>query len=212
MSSLSWTVTNFPSFIRRHNSVKEMNRECNKKRLTAGDIAMMGLMTAVIVVCKELLNFLPNIELVSFWFIMFTLFFGWKIVFVVPAFVVIEGFLYGINQWWIMYLYVWPILVLAAYLGRKQDSVLFWSILSGTFGLLYGALCSLTYLLFFISEEGVRAGLYAVFNWWVAGLYFDIIHCVANFLIMFFLYTPVRRMMEKMQFISKPDEKERKNE
>lgn len=178
-----------------------------KNRLTAMDIATMGLMTAVIVVCKEILSFLPNVELVSFWFIMFTLFFGWKIVFVVPAFVIIEGFLYGINTWWIMYLYVWPILVLMAYLGRKQDSVLFWSILSGTFGLLYGALCSLTYVVIFISESGVRAGLYAAFNWWVAGLYFDIVHCVANFLIMFFLYVPVRKMMKKIHFSAKSDEK-----
>lgn len=175
------------------------NKEKKEKRLTAGDIALLGLMTAVIVVCKEILSFLPNIELVSFWFIVFTIFFGWKIVFMVPAFVVIEGFLYGINQWWIMYLYVWPILVLAAYLGRKQESVLFWSVLSGTFGLLYGALCSLTYFAFFIPGNGVRAGLHAAFYWWVAGLKFDIIHCVANFLIMFFLYTPVRKMMEKMQ-------------
>lgn len=180
-----------------------MSEKNAKKRLSAGDLAAMGLMTAMLVVCKELLSLLPNIELVSFWLILFTLYFGWKIVFVVPAFVLIEGLLYGINTWWFMYLYLWPLLVLAAYLGRKQESVLFWSVLSGTFGLLYGALCSLTCLVLFISESGLRAGLYAAFQWWVAGLYFDIVHCVANFLIMYFLYEPVRKMMNKMQFLQK---------
>lgn len=176
-----------------------MNTE--KRKLTTRDITTMGLMTAVIVVCKEILAFLPNIELVSFWIIMFTLFFGRKIMFVIPAFIVIEGFIYGINQWWIMYLYVWPLLVLITYLGRKQDSALFWSVLSGTFGLLFGALCAFTYAAITISDGGLRVGLRAGFVWWVAGLRFDMIHCVSNFLIMFFLYDPVRKKMKKIHFL-----------
>ena len=181
-----------------------MNAENGKKkraRLTTRDITMMGLMTAVIVVSKEILAFLPNIELVSFWMILFTLYFGRKILFVVPVFVVIEGFLYGINQWWIMYLYVWPILVLAAYLGRKQESVLFWSVLSGTFGLMFGALCTLTYVAFMIPEAGLIGGLRAGVFWWIAGLRMDIIHCVSNFLIMLFLYEPIRKVMKKIHFV-----------
>ena len=46
-----------------------------EKKLTIGDIALMGVMVAVIEVCKVALNFLPNIELTSFWIIMFTLLF-----------------------------------------------------------------------------------------------------------------------------------------
>ena len=56
-----------------------MNKNNKKYKLTIRDIALIGMMVAVIEVCKAALNFLPNIELTTFWIIMFTLFFGWKI-------------------------------------------------------------------------------------------------------------------------------------
>ena len=69
------------------------------------DIALTGMMTAVIEVSKAALGFLPNIELTSFWIILFTLFFGRRILFVVPTFILIEGAVYGFGLWWVMYLY-----------------------------------------------------------------------------------------------------------
>ena len=81
-----------------------------EKKLTIGDIALMGVMVAVIEVCKVALNFLPNIELTSFWIIMFTLLFRWRILFVIPVFILVEGAMYGFGLWWIMYLYAWPLL------------------------------------------------------------------------------------------------------
>ncbi len=77
------------------------------------DIALTGMMTAVIEVSKAALGFLPNIELTSFWIILFTLFFGRRILFVVPTFILIEGAVYGFGLWWVMYLYAWPLLALA---------------------------------------------------------------------------------------------------
>jgi energy-coupling factor transport system substrate-specific component len=53
-----------------------------KKLLTVRDITLIGMMVAVIEACKMAMTFLPNIELTSFWIIVFTLFFGWKMVFV----------------------------------------------------------------------------------------------------------------------------------
>ena len=44
-------------------------------RLTIQDITLIGMMVAVIEVCKMAMTFLPNIELTTFWVIMFTLFF-----------------------------------------------------------------------------------------------------------------------------------------
>lgn len=173
-----------------------------KHKIAAGDVALIGVMTAVIIVCKEVLSFLPNIELVSFWIIMFTLFFKWRVFFAVPVFVLIEGCLYGMNIWWIMYLYAWPLLALMTYLWRRQKSVWFWSVLSGAFGLSFGFLCALPYAVVGITDNGFRGGLYAGFTWWVAGLPFDIVHCIGNFVIMMILYQPVRKMMLKIHFLS----------
>lgn len=177
-----------------------MSESDKKLKMTVRDVALIGVMTAVIVVCKEILSFLPNIELVSFWIIMFTLFFGWRILFVVPVFVLIEGCIYGMGLWWIMYLYAWPLLALLAYVNKKQESVWFWSILSAAFGLCFGFLCAFPYFVIGISDKGIRGGLYAGFSWWVAGIPMDIVHCVGNFAVMLVLYTPMRKIMKKVPF------------
>lgn len=183
----------------RENKKYGMKMQKQSRQITIRDIALIGAMVAVIVVCKEALSFLPNIEPVSFWIILFTLFFGWRILFVVPVFVLIEGCIYGMGLWWVMYLYVWPLLALLAFLNRKQTSVWFWSILSGIFGLLFGLMCAIPYFVIGITDKGIRGGLYAGFTWWVAGIPWDIGHGIGNFVVMLVLYHPVRKVMNRIQ-------------
>ena len=111
-----------------------MDKEKREKKLTIQDIALMGVMVAVIEACKAAMAFLPNIELTSFWIIMFTLLFRWRILFVIPVFILVEGAVYGFGLWWVMYLYAWPLLALAVYMCRERESVWFWSFLSAMFG------------------------------------------------------------------------------
>ncbi len=174
------------------------SKQKKKRKLTVQDIALIGVMAAVIVVCKEALSFLPNIELVSFLIILFTLSFGWRILLVVPVFVLIEGVLYGMGLWWIMYLYAWPLLALFAYLNREQESVWFWSILSAAFGLLFGFFCAIPYAVIGIADSGLRGGLYAGFTWWIAGIPWDMVHGAANFVVMLALYHPMRAAMRRI--------------
>ncbi len=158
--------------------------------LTAKDIALIGMMTATIEAAKCALSFLPNVELVSFLMILYTLSFGKLIFLVIPVFVLLEGCIYGFGLWWIMYLYAWPVLVLLTLLFQKQQSPFFWSVLSGAFGLLFGALCAIPYL-FILGPHGT-------FEWWVAGIPFDIIHCISNFCICLILFTPMRRLLSRL--------------
>lgn len=176
----------------------EMKNQEKGLRITVRDMALIGVMTAVIVVCKETLSFLPNIELVSFWIILFTLFFGRKVLFVILVFDLIEGFLYGMGPWWIMYLYAWPLLALIAYCNRRQTSVWFWSILSAFFGLFFGLLCAIPYGIAGCVDGGLRGGLSTGFTWWVAGIRWDILHCVGNLAVMLALYRPVRGVMSRI--------------
>ncbi len=176
-----------------------MKRHSNITKISIQDIAQIGLMVAVIEVCKAALAFLPNIELTSFWLIMFTLFFGWKIVAVVPVFILIEGCIYGMNLWWIMYLYIWPLLVLTAWLLRKNDSALFWAVVSGVFGLFFGAICSIVYVVIGWAGGGFLSGLRSGFVWWVAGIPWDFVHCGGNFVLMLLLYRHIRAAMKKIQ-------------
>ena len=165
--------------------------------VTVRDITMIGVMVAVIEVCKVTMAALPNIELTTFWIIMFTLFFGRKSIFAVPVFILIEGTIWGFGLWWIMYLYIWSLLALLVWVFRKQESVWFWSILSSLFGLAFGALSAIPYFFIGFSSGGFRGGLSGLFSYWIAGIPFDITHGISNFVLMLVLYKPVRHIMNK---------------
>ena len=101
----------------------------NKKRISTTDIAQIGSLIALIEASKLLLLAFPNIELTTFWLILFTLYLGPKILIAIPAFILIEGLLYGFGLWWIMYLYVWPLLVILVLIFKKYASIWFYVIL-----------------------------------------------------------------------------------
>ena len=170
--------------------LKLFTQKRSKAGLTAGDITSIGLMVAVIEVCKVALAQIPNVELTSFWIIMFTLYFGKRIFYVIPVFILIEGAMYGFHLWWVMYLYAWPLLAIMVLLLRNMKTAWDWSMLSGAFGLLFGLLCAIPYVF--------AGGIYAGFAWWVRGIPFDLIHGIANFIIMFVLYHPIKRIMNKI--------------
>ena len=177
-------------------NVKE-RRNSNWKP-TVQDIALIGMMVAIIEVCKVVLMGLPNIELTTFWIIMFSIYFGNKVLWVVPVFTLIEGAMFGFHIWWVMYLYMWPFLALLARCLRKIDSVWVYSILSGMYGLLFGFFCAIPYVVIGTAEEGIMNGLYSGFTWWVAGIPYDLLHGIGNFVLMFVLYKPIRNIMNKL--------------
>ncbi|MDO4460766.1 MAG: hypothetical protein Q4C42_11940 [Clostridia bacterium] len=164
-----------------------------KGRIGIRDICLMAVLGATMYASQVALAFLPNIELVSLLTILFTLVFKKKIIGILGVFLVIETFTYGINTWTIMYMYVWPILALIAYLFRKVDKPVIWAVISGAYGLSFGFLCSIVYL--FIGGPG---GFWAYF---LNGLTFDLIHCLGNFTVTFFLYRALRKALEKLNRI-----------
>ncbi len=161
-----------------------------RERGKARDIALMGMMAAALEAAKFVLSFLPNVELVTLLIILYTLYFGKKVLPVIAVFVLLEGCRYGFGLWWVMYLYAWPLLAGVTWLLRRQRSAWVFSILAGAFGLSFGALCAVPY--FF------AGGPAAAFSWWVAGIPYDIIHCVSNFLLCRLLFCPLRDVMEKI--------------
>lgn len=173
-----------------------------EKKFGIKDIAYIGMAVALIETCKMALAFLPNIELTSFWLVMFTLLMGWKAFIIVPIFIAIEASLYGPHVWVIMYLYVWPILVLLTHLFRKNTNVLFWALLSGFFGLFFGALCTPAQVIFFTKPDTFDTAVKAGFAWWVAGIPYDVAHAVGNFTLMLVLYTPIRIAVNKLRMFS----------
>ena len=140
--------------------------------LNTKEIALMGILSALLIIGQVALGFLPNIEVVTLLVIAYTLVFGKKVFFIIYIFVLVEGLIYGFGLWWINYLYVWSVQAAVTLFFRKQKSVLFWSILSGFFGITFGALCALPYF--------AIGGPQAAFAYWISGLAYDIPHCIGN--------------------------------
>lgn len=168
-----------------------MNKKSvQNRRLTMKDIAVMGIMVATMTAFKYAMSLLPNIESVSLLIILYTLFLGPKVIYAIIVFVIVEGLLYGFGTWWVSYLYIWPLLSLLTYAFRKQTSPLFFSVLSGLFGLFFGALTAIPYL--FIG------GITTAFNYFIAGIPYDLLHCVGNFCICLALFKPLNTTLNKI--------------
>lgn len=163
-------------------------------------LVYIAVMTAVMEAAKIALNPIPNVELVTLLVIVFTKQFGWKMTLPsVLIFAFIECTYWGFGTWSIVYFYMWPLLVFLTEMTGRQNSVWAYVLLSGAFGLFFGAFCSVATL--------VIGGLNAAFAWWIAGIPYDLIHGVSNLIIAALLFVPLNRALEilnaKNRMISK---------
>ena len=157
-------------------------------KLTVREMVLFALLGAMTFAAKYVMSFLPNIEPVSLMVMLFAAVFGWKWVYPVYLYVMLEILFYGISLWNINYLYIWAVLAVAAYFLRDLHHPLAWALLSGAFGLLFGALCG-------IVDVFIGGVSYAVAKW-VSGIPFDLMHCGGNFFIALVLFKPIRKLLE----------------
>ena len=139
---------------------------------------------------KVAMSYLPNIEPVSLMVMLFGVVFGWKALFPVYVYVAAEILFYGLGTWNVNYLYIWAILAAAAVMLREQRNPLLWAVLSGAFGLLFGALCA--------PVDVVMGGWAYAVTKWASGIPFDVAHCIGNFVIALLLFAPLRKLLEKL--------------
>lgn len=159
--------------------------------MRAKDIALIGMMSAIVITAQVALSFLPNIELVSLLVILYTLVFGWRTLYIIYVFVAAEGLIYGFGLWFINYLYVWTVLFIIVMLFRRLNSAFLWAVISGLFGLSFGALCSIPYFL----SGGIATG----FANWVQGIPFDLMHGAGNFIVALILYRPLYSILTNIR-------------
>lgn len=147
--------------------------------------ACLGALTFAL---KMAMSYLPNIEPVSLLVMVYGAVFGKKALYPVYIYVAMEILCFGFGIWNINYLYIWAILSLGAWLLRKMEQPLGWAVLSGGFGLAFGALCA--------PVDVVIGGAGYALTKWVSGIPFDIAHCVGNFFIALILFRPIRKLLE----------------
>lgn len=160
------------------------------KRITLREVALFGILGALTFGAKLVMSGLPNIEPVSLMIMLFAVTFGWKCVYPTYIYVALELLYYGIDTWNIYYLYVWLVLAVAAYFMRPVRSRVPWAILSGGFGLAFGALCGITDIFLYGFSVAVAK--------WISGIPYDVLHCVGNFAIALVLFMPLRNLMDRL--------------
>lgn len=152
------------------------------------EIVLIALLSAILVISKELLAFLPNIELVTFLLIMYSKHFKLEnSLMIANVFCLLQMVLYGIGEWTPIYFFVWNGLVFISYHFKrlKRDS---YALLAACFGLTFGFFFALPYL--FFSLESMLA-------YWIKGLFFDLIHGIGNYLMVMILYDATDSWMNR---------------
>ena len=165
------------------NSNAKQSLKCNIFELVL--FAILGAMTFAL---KVAMMGLPNIEPVSLMVMLFAVIFGKKAIYPTYIYILLEFMLYGLNLWSINYLYIWAVLLLLAWFMRESRSPLSWALLSGGYGLAFGALCTPVYMI----VGGLKYGI----AWWISGIPFDFLHGAGNFVIALVLFMPLRNAME----------------
>ena len=159
-------------------------------KLTLREVVLFGVLGALTFALKMCMAALPNIEPVSLFVMVFAVVFGWKALYPTYVYVAMELLTWGPGTWNVNYLYIWAILAVAALLLRKMEHPLSWAMLSGVFGLAFGALCA--------PVDVVIGGFSFAVSKWISGIPFDVAHCIGNFVITMLLFKPLRTLLTKL--------------
>ena len=156
-------------------------------------ITRIALLSAILYIAKIVLDFLPNVELISLLTILFTLVFGKEAFIIVTVFNLFQFIQWGFGTWLISYFYVWPLLCLLTLLVKKifKEEFVWWAVFAGAFGLIFGALFAVLYLV--MGDPG-----YAL-SYWISGLLWDVWHAAANFILMLVLGKPLYRVLRRIK-------------
>lgn len=144
------------------------------------DTAVFAFLGTVMFASKVIMEALPNIHLLGTLIVAYTVVYRKKALLPIYVFVLLQGLYSGFSAWWIPYLYVWlPLWAGAMLLPANMPPRLapfVYMTLSALHGLLFGVLFAPAQaILFGLSFESTLA-------WIGAGLPFDVIHAVSNFL------------------------------
>ncbi len=161
--------------------------------MKARDVVLIGILSASITAGKLALSFIPNIEIVTLLFIVYTVVFGHKRTLLVSLiFTTTEIFIYGFATWLLVYYFIWPILIMITELISKRfKSEYAYGILGAIFGYTFG--------IFFAVVESFFYGLAYGWAYWIRGLLFDLLHGTSNFIIILFLFNPLKNLLGKLK-------------
>ena len=166
-----------------------------KKRIR--DTAVFGFLGALMFASKIVMEAFPNIHLLGVFIVSFTLVYRSRALFPIYIFVALQGLFSGFATWWVPYTYIWlplwgAVMLLPKNMPKKIAPFVYMTV-SGLHGLLFGILYTPAQALLYGFSFDLTV------KWVIAGLYFDAIHGVSNFLCgtLIVPVTTVLRRLEK---------------
>ena len=171
-----------------------MNSE--QKRVKTKEIAVFGMLGALMYASKMLMEVLPNVHLIGVFVIATTIVYRKKALYPIYVFILLTGLLSGFAMWWIPYLYIWGVLWAVTMLLPKnikpQKATILYMIVCALHGFLYGTLYAPAQaLLFGLDFKGM-------IDWIIVGLPYDLIHGVSNFFCGL-LITPLAALLLRLE-------------
>ena len=160
------------------------------KGLPLRDLLVLSMLAALMFCAKFAMQNIPNVHLGAVLLIVATLRFGIKTLYMVFVYIMLEGLFFGFSIWWVPYIYIWAILVLAVLPQRKHKSWLLLSVTGALHGYLFGAMCAIV--------TAVIGGLHAGFAFWVSGIPYDLIHGTSNLILCLVLLRPLDKLAQKL--------------
>ncbi len=145
------------------------------------DICLFSILGTLMFISKLIMEFLPNVHLLAMLTIIYTVVFRKKALWALAVFLLLSGIYAGFNLWWLPYCYLWPLLWGATMLLPKnmkpKTAALVYMMIAGLHGFLFGTL--------YAPAQAIMFGLSfkSTLAWIVAGLPFDAIHGISNFLV-----------------------------
>ena len=154
-------------------------------------IVLDSLLVALLLAGKEIMAFLPNIEIVTLFLIIFSISMDLKDALLIAiCFATIENLLYGFGLYSISYYFVWLFIVFISYLLKNYlDDEYKAAFLALAFGLLFDLPFSIPFF-----TLGFNTGIAYLMN----GLLFSLVHAVGNFIICLLLFKPLLKAFKRL--------------
>lgn len=165
-------------------------------KLTVREIAVFGMLGALMYASKIIMEVAPNVHLLGVFTIAITVVYRKKALYPIYTYVLLNGMLSGFATWWIPYLYLWTVLwavtmLLPQNMPRAVKPIVY-MIVNACHGFLFGILYAPTQaILFGLSFEATIA-------WIIAGFPWDFTHGVSNFFCGM-LIVPIITILRRME-------------
>lgn len=159
------------------------------------ELVVFSMLGALMFCSKIVMEALPNIHLLGMLTMVYTIVFRYKALIPIYIYVFLNGLFAGFDPWWVPYLYIWTILWgITMLLPRKMPKTVACVV--------YPVVCSLHGLFFGVLYAPVQAIMFhfsfeQTMTWIAAGLAFDIIHCVGDFVAGLLIF-PMSEILKKL--------------